>query len=183
LLEIVNELEETYGLEKIVAIVSDQRSNYLSARNQISANSSIASVSGAAHLINLLAGDITKIPSLQRFIMRLKSIIKEIKGSKVKLGKYCSEFDRWILEEKSKGNDPGQRVTLTLPAVTRWFGIRDMLTKLRRAKTVLLRLSIRDDFDLGLATRSSIMDERFWLQLEAVHPLFMAITDGKIRKH
>jgi hypothetical protein len=175
---VVNELEKKYGTQKIVAIVSDRGSNYLSARNTISINSSILSVNCAAHLLNLLAGDITKLPSLQHFILRAKAIIKEIKGSKVKLGEYNEEFDRWIQEEKRNGREPERKVSLTLPSVTRWFEIRDMLSKLRRAKPILLRLSIREGCDLTFSTRDSVLAESFWNMLGNVHPLFIAITDG-----
>lgn len=101
-----------------------------------------------------------------------------IKSSKRRLGEYNAEFERYISEEKDKGNNPSSLVSLSIPSPTRWFGIRDMLYKLDRAKPVLMRLSIKDDTDISFGTKKTLRDEAFWSKLLSVRPLFLAITDG-----
>jgi hypothetical protein len=160
--------------------VSDQGSNYLAARNQIANEMpGILSISCAAHMLNLLTGDITKLPTLQKFIMRGKAIIKEIKGSKTRLGEYNSEYDRWYADEIQQGFDAQPKVSLSLPSVTRWFGIKDMLYKLTRAKPVLLRMSIKDGIGLSPSSRQILRDENFWLKLDQILPIYKALTDSK----
>ncbi|OXA37509.1 hypothetical protein Fcan01_27767 [Folsomia candida] len=149
----INKIEETYGRHKIVAVVSDQGSNFLFARNAIARTSSILSINCAAHMLNLLASD-------------------------RRLGEYNAEFERYISEEKDKGNNPSSLVSLSIPSPTRWFGIRDMLYKLDRAKPVLMRLSIKDDTDISFGTKKTLRDEAFWSKLLSVRPLFLAITDA-----
>jgi hypothetical protein len=177
--EVIDELN-AIGTGKVVAIVSDQGSNYLSARNQISEECpEILSISCAAHMLNLLTGDVSKLPSLQKFISKGKSVVKEIKGSKLRLGEYNAEYDRWLAEETERGSDVRPKVTLSLPSVTRWFGIREMLYKLTRAKPVLRRMSIKDGIGLSQGSRQTLMDEGFWHKLDQIKPLFIGLTDGK----
>jgi hypothetical protein len=181
LLEIIEELN-VIGDGKVVAIVSDQGSNYLAARNQIANEMpGILSISCAAHMLNLLTGDITKLPTLQLFIKRGKSVIKEIKGSKTRLGEYNAEYDRWHADEIQNGVHPQPKVSLSLPSVTRWFGIRDMLYKLKRAKPVLLRMSIKDGIGLSTSSRQTLRDESFWHNLDQIFPIYKALTDSKLK--
>jgi len=151
----------------------------LAARNRIAVDRNLLSVSCAAHLFNLLVGEISKLPNLQKTLNKAKSIVKEFKGSKSKLGEYLKEYERWTDEEKGKGNKPAKPVMLTLPSITRWFAIRDLLYKLLRAKPVLLRLAIREDFNLSQCTRSAIKDDNFWDRMKSIFPLYKALTDGK----
>lgn len=175
----IDEIEANHG-EKIVAVVSDAGSNYLSARQHISAsNPRIFSVTCAAHMVNLLAGDITKLPSLTCILTKSKKIVKEIRGSKTKIGEFREEFKRYAAEEKESGIIV-RPVSLGLYSVTRWYGIRDMLYKLRRSKPVLMRLAIKESFELDSTVRRTIKDDRFWLKLENVFPLYSLLAESKL---
>lgn len=159
--------------------MSDAGSNYLLARESISeACPKIASVSCGAHMVNLLAGDLTKIPSLTKFLKRAKEIVKDIRGSKTKVGHYNEEFRRYIEEEVEKGNKV-QKSTLGIFSVTRWYGIRDMLYKIRKAKPVLQRLSIKDHVQLDSSVRRTIKDDKFWKKLENVYPIYELLANCK----
>lgn len=88
---ILREISGLYGEEKIVAIVSDRGSNYLKARNDIAnSNKNIVSIHCTPHLLNNLAEDITKIPSICGVINNVKKIINEIKKSKNTIQEYYS---------------------------------------------------------------------------------------------
>jgi len=181
LVTILEEFEKQYG-RKIAAIVSDQGSNYLSARNRINRDHPhILTVNCTAHLLNLLTGDVSKIPSLVKFVTRATAIVKEIKKSKVKLGHYHEEFQRFRKEQAENENSvtAAAAVSLTIPCITRWFGIRDMLKKLKQAKPVLIRLSIKEEIDFTVSVRRTLKDDRFWGKLEDIYPLYEALVGGK----
>jgi len=171
---------------KISAVVSDQGSNYLAARNRLQrSNPHILSINCAAHMLNLLTGDISKLPSLQTFINRAKAVVREIRKSKIKLGHYHEEYGKLRKEQIENGTVPvAIPVSLTIPSTTRWFGIRDMLYKLTRARPVLIRLSIRQDIDFSTAVRRTLKDDGFWMKLDSVYPLYKSLIKGinKIKK-
>ncbi|CAL8122074.1 unnamed protein product [Orchesella dallaii] len=175
---IITEINTKFGHGKIVAIVSDRGSNYLNARTRIhNQQPGILSISCAAHALNLLVGDISKLPTIQSHLNQAKNIIKEIKNSKTKLGEYYAEFDRYVDEEKLEGRSH-HKVSLSLPSVTRWFGVRDMLHKLKHAKNVLLRLAIKETCLLSSTSKRTIMDTNFWYKLERLYPLYTVLTNG-----
>lgn len=176
--ETINEIEAIHG-DKIVAVVSDAGSNYLSARQHISSlNPRVFSVTCAAHMVNLLASDLTKLPSLSSLLTKSKKIVKEIRGSKTKIGEFREEFKRYAAEEKESGIVV-RPVSLGLYSVTRWYGIRDMLYKLRRSKPVLMRLAIKESFELDSTVRRTIKDDRFWSKVENVFPLYSLLAESK----
>ncbi|OXA46208.1 hypothetical protein Fcan01_19280 [Folsomia candida] len=174
---VIEEVQATHGQGKIVAIVTDQGSNFVRARRVISNEETILSINCGAHMPNLLAEDISKIPSINRFLKKSTNVVKEIKKSKLKLARYYDEYQKWIDDERVKGNTPKSRVTLTLPSKSRWYGIRDMFHKLLRARPVLERLSILHEIDFTSSTRMALKDDSFWTKLEHVAPLFRAISD------
>ncbi len=168
--------------DKVVAIISDQGSGYKQARDQIQLETGgkILSITCAAHLINLLAGDFCKLPSVQNIIVPAKSIVKEIKGSKLKIGEYHAEYTKYIMDQK-ENNRTVTRVSLTLPSVTRWYGIRDMFEKLLLSRPVLERMAISVDGRLTNQIRAKIKDDNLWQRIEQVSPIIMSLTDGNIK--
>lgn len=171
---------QKHGDDKVVAIVSDQGSGYKQARDKIQQESGekILSVTCSAHLLNLLTGDFCKLSSVRNTIMNAKKVVKEIRGSKLKIGEYDDEYCKWIDEEKLKGRTH-RRISLSLPAVTRWFGVRDMLEKLLRAKPVLERMSINPQSRLTYEIKQLIKSDGFWEKTKLIYLVIEKLTDGE----
>jgi len=80
----------------------------------------------AAHGLNLLIYDITRLDFLKDLIKTLKKIIKYVKNSHVNLA---------VFTQKLYGNK--EAMTLKLPCKTRWFGAYIMCESVLKNKKAL----------------------------------------------
>lgn len=82
------------------------------------------------------------------------------------------------MDQKEQGRTV-TRISLTLPAVTRWYGIRDMFEKLLQSRPVLERMAIRVDGRLSNQIRANIKDDNLWMKIGQLYPVIKSLTDGK----
>lgn len=184
-LKIIAEINQEHE-GKVVAIVSDQGSNYLAARNEIqNQQHGVLSINCTAHLINLVAGDFARLPSVQKNITRAKDVVKEIRVGKRKLATYMETFQQFKKEQEENGGNKVRILCLSLPCVTRWFGIRILLGKIVNARPVLERMVLApinasaQEIDLSLKTKNTIKSDTFWKKSQDLLEVFIKITDGR----
>lgn len=170
---------DTMDAKKISSVLTDNGRNMTAAQDVVTLKyPHIIRVNCAAHILNLLVNDLCKLESVNSFLKAAKEVVKEILGSKYKLGRYHEEWERFIADEKQKGRS-STKVSLCLPAETRWFGVRDMLNKLKRAKLVLQRLAIDTDVCISSSTKIYVLDEGFWEKLLKMENLLLPLIEGE----
>jgi Protein of unknown function (DUF 659)/hAT family C-terminal dimerisation region len=162
--DLMGEVMEANGVSRFLGAVTDNARNMKSAWEILSKkypDSPAAFYGCAAHILNLLIGDIMKTTSLFKIQTTCKKIVKDIKGSH-KLG---SLFKSTQVEKKIPGMP-----TLKLPVSTRWASIVHCLNSLVINKAALKALAISEHSHLlDPSVQAAILDSNiFWVRVESV---------------
>lgn len=167
----INEVLMEIGPNRFKAIVTDNASAMLKARSIIHEKYSFITTYGcAAHTLNLLIGDISKIKTMASIEGDTKAIIKEINNSHV----LSATFRKIQVEKK------GKSISLKLPCKTRWGSIIHSLKSLLDTKYALKSLAVCEDTEDILNKRVSnlILDETvFWVRISKLYELINPVVE------
>ena len=123
----VSSVIENIGLEKFAAFVTDSGSNCRRAREIIEQNyPHVLNIRCAAHAINLIAADFSKIPKVSTFISELNKVVRFFKNSHVA----HNELRDGLRNMKISGG--GLRTYVK----TRWGSLFDAVDSVIRARPV-----------------------------------------------
>lgn len=149
---------------RFVAVSSDNENTMVNAKKIVRDRyNHIFSIGCTAHLINLIAKDLGKLPTFSGPVNSTVRIMKEIKLSKTKHGRWDKEWEKHA-EEKGI---PVRKRSLALPVSVRWYSYRDHVKRFVEAKQVLRRMEADDVLESSSDSRK-IRDDRFWQNLERV---------------
>jgi len=178
IVDTINEVIKDVGKDKIAAVMADNASAMVCAQNILTTECpSIIRVNCAAHILNLLIKDIFKIESLSNLITKVKQIVKHIKYSHVRLGRYQEAFRKYISDEKEKGRII-YMTSLGVYSDIRWFGVKDMLTNFIKARTVLQRMAIDLYYELDYDISRMLKCDDFWDQVNKEEIFLTPLIEG-----
>lgn len=163
---------EEVGSDKVNAVCTDNASNNKKAWEIVEdlyVENIISFFGCAAHVLNLLSKDILDQPSAAKIFKDAKVVIKEIKESHVLL----SEFT-----DIQKNDEKGIKVTLKIPAKTRWGSASQCLESILVNKHNLIQLteSTKADRYMKESTKETILDDEFWFSIAKLLQLLKPIS-------
>ena len=169
---------EEIGLSKITAIISDNGSNMILTQQQMNLKyNTILRINCAAHTLNLLIQDMTKLMGPHLLILNAKEIVKEIVKSRTKKGQFIKKWDEHVKKEKEKGNFV-RKINLLTPVMTRWYAISDMIYRLMRNKEVLKNLAIDPEVHIKDENQKMILSNDFWKDLKEFYNFINPMIKG-----
>lgn len=180
---IISEVIDEIGLEKIMSIITDNARNMTASWNVLAGkypNSMFSCYGCAAHILNLLIHDILKIKTFDLIAAKSKLIIKTIKKSHILNATFSSI-------QKKNSTDKREIKSLKLPVITRWGSICTSLNSLLYNKKNLQELSISENVINEISDiKYNILDDDFWSKIESLHeilsPLAKNITEIQTSK-
>ncbi|CAH1967940.1 unnamed protein product [Acanthoscelides obtectus] len=171
--EKIEEVLTEIGPEKFSALVTDNASAMVKARNNIHEKYKHISVYGCvAHTLNLLIGDISKMRTMASIEDDVKSIVKEINNSHLLLATF-----KKIQTEKKGTSVP---ISLKLSVKTRWGSITHSLKSLLDTKYALKALAVCETVDTILSKQVErlVLDEAvFWVRVLKLFNLINPIVE------
>ena len=170
------------GKNKIVAVISDNATELEMAKRIINVNyPNILPIKCAAHWLNLLVKDLSKLPSFHKIISDVSHFVSIFIHSKIKMATLEDEWKYYIEENKQMQI---KKVTSKLPGDTRWTGISDMFSSFINSKQVLRRLSLKHFFGRIMRKQqpfnldNQILSDDFWQNCEETFEFFESIIIG-----
>ena len=148
---------------KICAVTTDNENLMIRFRKLLAQElPQIISVGCTAHLLNLIIKDYCKIQHVNDLLKILQNMTSNVKHSSNKKGHYDTYWERYIEEEKAKGNTVHAR-GLKVPVDTRWYSYTQLVRHSLDSKTVLKRLHADD-----IICYPRFSDPSFWHELQQV---------------
>ena len=127
-----------------------------------------------AHVLNLITKDICKNLKFAQCLKSCISILKELKNSHSKNGKWNQEWQTYAAEQNEKGVQV-RILGLSLPTDTRWYAYVNMAMKIIKSQTVLKRLEARDVFEMEANIRN-VKNQSFFSTVNQVCTLYNVCT-------
>ncbi|KAF2903519.1 hypothetical protein ILUMI_02665 [Ignelater luminosus] len=165
------------GINKVVACCTDNAANMKKAWDLLRekyADKPISFYGCAAHTLNLLVNDITKLNTTDILINSAKPIIKVIKSKSVLTSAFFN-----LQREKQEP----RKCVLKLPVATRWASIVLSFESLLKNKNILKALAINDEYQdlIEKRNKTNILDDDiFWKRIKSflkiIQPLKKWIT-------
>ncbi|KAF2882508.1 hypothetical protein ILUMI_23669 [Ignelater luminosus] len=152
------------GINKVIACCTDNAANMKKAWDLLRekyADKPISFYGCAAHTLNLLVKDITKLNTTDILINSAKAIIKVIKSKSVLNSAFFN-----LQREKQEP----RKCVLKLPVATRWASIVLSFESLLKIKNILKALVINDEYQDLIEKRNKtniLDDEIFWKRIES----------------
>lgn len=150
------------GINKVIGCCTDNAANMKKAWDLLRekyTDKPISFYGCAAHTLNLLVNDITKLNTTEILIHSAKAIIKVIKSKSV----LTSAFSNLQREKQEHG-----RCVLKLPVATRWASIVLSFESLLKSKNILKALAINDEYQdlIEKRNKTNILDDDiFWKRI------------------
>ncbi|KAF2905884.1 hypothetical protein ILUMI_00296 [Ignelater luminosus] len=152
------------GINKVIACCTDNAANMKKAWDLLRekyTDKPISFYGCAAHTLNLLVNDITKLNTTDILINSAKAIIKVIKSKSVLTSAFFN-----LQREKQEP----RKCVLKLPVATRWASIVLSFESLLKNKNILKALAINDEYQDLIEKRNetNILDDNiFWKRIES----------------
>ncbi|KAF2885607.1 hypothetical protein ILUMI_20549 [Ignelater luminosus] len=152
------------GINKVIACCTDNAANMKKAWDLLQkkyADKPISFYGCAAHTLNLLVNDITKLNTTDILINSAKAIIKIIKSKSVLTSAFFN-----LQREKQEP----RKCILKLPVATRWASIVLSFESLLKNKNILKALAINDEYQdlIEKRNKTNILDDDiFWKKIES----------------
>lgn len=158
------------GIKKFIAVITDNASAMLKATKILTTKyPHITSYGCAAHVLNLLIGDILKVNSISLVKTEANNIVKQIIRSHYVLAKFTK-----LQKQKSITN-----ISLKLPRKTRWGSILYCIRSLMANKFTLKVLAVTEGIEnyLTPSVLESILNEdSFWLKIGSLISILEVIV-------
>ena len=170
--KVVEEIKAQCG-KVVIGLVTDNASNMKRAWNLLQDEyPEITCYGCAAHSLNLIFGDLTKLETLAQIVKNAKSIVKEFKSKHMLVD---------LLSKVQK--EENVHISLKLPVKSRWGSTLICMDSVQKNKHVLRKLVVSEmseSTNLSRSIKRVILDDNFWETNEAMvqllNPLFIAIT-------
>ncbi|KAF2888256.1 hypothetical protein ILUMI_17917, partial [Ignelater luminosus] len=152
------------GINKVIACCTDNAANMKKAWDLLRekyADEPISFYGCAAHTLNLLVNDITKLNTTDILINSAKAIIKVIKSKSVLTSAFFN-----LQREKQEP----RKCVLKLPVATRWASIVLSFESLLKNKNILKALAINDEYQdlIEKRNKTNILDDDiFWKRIKS----------------
>lgn len=124
--------------------------------------------------LNLIVKDYCKLDLPATVFKQAVAVMKDIKNSSVKKGRWDTEWKKYAEEQKEEGNIVRPR-GVNLPCDVRWYSYNKLLHRFSVSKTVLRRLQADDVIDFPFITSND-----FWDNLAEVRVLARTITPAQL---
>lgn len=165
--EIILEVIEEIGAEKVLVVVTDGASNMVKARRLVQSKyAHIFVYSCEAHCLNLVARDIILYETFKDVQSSANNIVKEVNASHL----IRAKFTHIQTDRKQKV------ISLKLPGKTRWGSTIFCSESLLYNKVALKTLAISDDVCLKQQIKTDILSETFWCGLLSLHEILAPIV-------
>lgn len=166
--EELNKIISEVGSSKFVAVITDNAANMKSAWTYISErHPHISCVGCISHTLNLLNGDIIKLPKIKDTINKVLSVIKFVKRKTTLL----AVFEKIQIEKYGK-----IVCTLKLPSKTRWNGNVIALQSYVLNREALELLAISHNINIEQDVKSIILDESIWILVQEILKILEPIS-------
>ena len=164
LVEATSAIIKKIGEEKVVAVVMDNAAANVSAAKALQENfknTTLTCVGCAAHWINLLAKDITKISMYQQTLSKAVQVIKMFTNRHVLAAKLAD----------IQQHEYNRQISLQMPVETRWMTHCNALKSLVDSKTALQQFCVRPESssmmcgEKEVGVKRNVLSDGFWVDV------------------